>query len=138
MVLHEGTVPALPDVEERLLEALLAVVVADGDVDPDELSAASRAYAELTGRTLDAEQWRARAAARLASTEPTALPEGLSDGLDEVGRRRVLLAALAIAEADGFVLEEEDELLVRLVAALDLPTTAYREAVEGRLSLAPA
>ena len=127
----------LPPDEERLLEALLAIVVVDGDADPDELEIAAKGFADLTGRTLEIEVLQARVAARLASPDPTALPPELAAGLDEPAKHRVLLAALAIAEADGFVLEEEDELLVRLVGVLGLPRSTYREAVEGRLQPPP-
>ncbi|MEM7160402.1 MAG: TerB family tellurite resistance protein [Myxococcota bacterium] len=123
---------SVPDHEHRVLDTLLAMVIADGDVDPDELSTVSKTYAELTGTEVEMEtlEWRARM--RMAKSDPLALPSNVGEGLEADAKRRIFVAALSIAEADGFVLEEEEELLTRLRGALALPEQTYREVVEGR------
>ncbi|MCH9687047.1 MAG: TerB family tellurite resistance protein [Deltaproteobacteria bacterium] len=122
----------LLDPEHRILDALIGMVVADGDADPDELTTLTRVYEELTGRTFSPEDLATRATARLeaAGAGAPALAE-LGAGLDDDGKRRVLSAAFAIAAADGFVLEEEDEQLSAIAQALGLSSTAYRDAVTG-------
>lgn len=127
--------PPLSDPDELVLETLLTMVIADGDADPDELGVLARVYEELTERTIEAPELETRARARLKTSDPTALPPSLAERLEDNAKRRVLLAALAIAEADGFVLEEEDTQLSALVAMLGLPPQAYRDAAEGRLSV---
>lgn len=102
------------------------MVVADEDVDPDEVATLVRVYAELTGETVDVEQVRDRARTRLSTPDPTAFPSDLQDRLDDELRPKVLTAAVAIAEADGFVLDEEEALLSRLALALGMSPDAHR------------
>lgn len=129
-----ATLPLAPvrDHEHRVLDTLLAMVIADGDVDPDELATVSKAYADLTGTEVETEtlEWRARL--RMAKSDPLVLPTDVGEGLEADAKRQIFVAALSIAEADGFVLEEEEELLTRLRTALALPEQTYREVVEGR------
>lgn len=113
--------------EELIVDVLLSMVVADDDVDPDELQTLCRVVKELTGQEIAAKDLLARATARLDAPHPTAFPPGLAQQIDTDLRPKVLAAAVAIAEADGFVLDEEDELLSRLAIALGLPPDAHRQ-----------
>lgn len=126
----------LADTDGRVLQALLSMVVIDGDADPDELLTLCRAYAELTGRTMAAEELLAQAEALLQVGAPATF-EGLAADLDEVGKRCVLAAAYAIAAADGFVLEEEEQLLALMAQGMGLSTQAYRDALAGLLTVRP-
>ncbi len=134
VVVHVTYVSPLLDPDDRILHALLGMVVADDDADPDELEMLSKVYAELTGQTLDPEQLAALATARLAPAAVVPSLDGLGDGLTPDDKHRVLNAAFSIAAADGFVLEEEDEQLAALAHALGLTGNAYRDAVQGLLS----
>ncbi len=122
----------IPDPEGKILNALLSVVVADGDADPDELETLAARYAELTGASPSSEALSQRARSLLPAND--ALPDiplsaSLGASLDDDQRREVLAAALAIAAADGFVLDEEDVQLMRLAHALGLSEEASRKAM---------
>lgn len=127
---------SLPDDDDRIFEALLSMVVIDGDADPDELLTLARVYEELTGREVSPAELRARAEVRLANPGPIDLL-GLGERLTEAGKRCVLGAAYAIAAADGFVLDEEDQLLARMADAMGLSMQAYRDALAGLLAVRP-
>lgn len=124
----------LADDGERILDALMAMVVVDGEIDRYELAQVKGVYVDLTGETLDPAALASRAARRLHSDDPAQLHPDLGVGLDEGAKRRVMAAAYAVAEADGFVLEEEDQLLLLLSRALGLSEDVYRLAMSGLLS----
>ena len=124
------------DADDLILEALLSMVIADDDIDPDELSTLARVYGELTGRELSTAHLEAHARARLV--DPTAgYPGDIGEGLDSDEKRRVLEAAFAIAAADGFVVEEEEQQLAQLAQMLGLTPEASRKAVAGLMSSRP-
>lgn len=126
----------LTDTDDLILEALLSMVIADDDIDPEELSTLTRVYAELTGRTLSTAHLEAHARARLADPA-VGYPVAIGEGLTDADKRRVLEAAFAIAAADGFVVEEEEQQLARMAQMLGLSPEASRKAVAGLLSGRP-
>ena len=116
-------------------QVLVAMMVADGDVDPDELKTATAAYLKVTGEPISEDTLREHAQAMLA--DPKSAEEcarTLGRDLDELGKRRVLGAAFAVAAADGFVLEEEDELLTTISNGLGLSAEQHRKAIQILLS----
>jgi uncharacterized tellurite resistance protein B-like protein len=100
---------------------LLAMIVADEDVDPDEIAAAEEAYREFTGHGLpDGELAREAAEARSQGRTPQEVLGCLPKDLAPSAKAKVLTAAFRVASADGFVLEEEDELLRAVAKAIGM------------------
>ena len=114
--------------------ALILMMVSDGDVDPDELATVLRVYEKVTGNALDEAQVRAQAQEVLAAGEQLGDCSDLGEGLDEAAKLHVLAAAFAVAAADGFVVEEEDELLGKLAKDLGLSGETYRGAIDRLLA----
>lgn len=113
-----------------LRRVMVLMMAADDEVDPDEVTTIIRVYKETTGEDITAEALQ---------SEADALPEGMKLGecagqlaqeLDEQARLRVLGAAFAVAAADGFVVEEEDEMLVRLASDLEIAKPAFEAAIQ--------
>ncbi len=124
------------DADDLILEALLSMVIADDDIDPDELATLARVYGELTGRALSVDHLEAHARARLVDPA-VGYPGDIGEGLDADQKRRVLEAAFAIAAADGFVVEEEEQQLAQLAQLLGMTPEASRQAVVGLMSSRP-
>lgn len=127
----------LNDVDDQILEALLSMVIADEHIDPDELKTLARVYGELTGRALSVEHLNAHARARLADPA-VGYPGDIGEGLSDEQKQQVLAAAFAVAAADGFVLEEEEQQLSRLSQLLGIPDETYRSAVMRLMSSRPS
>ncbi len=113
---------------------LLAMILADDDIDPDEVAAAESAYAEFTGEalaggTLAQEAAQARTEGRKSDDVLSCLPRGLPDE----AKVNVLTAAFRVASADGFVLEEEDELLQAVARAIGMDEAKTRATLNGLL-----
>lgn len=114
---------------------LVAMMVADGDVDPDELVAIRTVYAEMTGETITAAQLQSDAKQVLGQDGGVAAClVDLGKGLGIKGRRRVFEAAFAVAGADGFVLEEEERMLANVAAALGFTEAQFRAEVDRLMS----
>lgn len=126
----------LNDADGRILEALLSMVLADDDVDPDELGTLARVYGELTGRAVSVPDLEAHARARLADPA-VGYPSDIGEGLSDEHKQRVLAAAFDIAAADGFVLEEEEEQLIQLSQLLGMSEDAYRSTVARLMGSRP-
>lgn len=110
-----------------LQSVLLAMIVADEDIDPDEVAAAEQAYAEFTGKDLpDGELERAATEARSAGRSPDEVLRCLPDNLPAAEQDKVLTAAFRVASADGFVLEEEDQLLRAVARAIGMDASRTR------------
>lgn len=103
-----------------LERVLLAMIIVDDDVDPDEVATAETAYADAVGHPAETGAFgHAAAEAKAAGQAPAQLLEDLPQ-LDATAQRAVLGAAFAVASADGFVLEEEDALLQDIGRALGM------------------
>jgi tellurite resistance protein len=124
----------LSDEHGCIRRALVLVMMADGDLDPDELAAVERVYRKITGVSLTPEQIRLEAS--LAGRDGLVLGRaaGLGRGLDEAARLRVFQAAFSVAAADGFVLDEEDTVLCKLARDLELPEATWQLAVRTWLA----
>ena len=115
-----------------LQNVLLAMIVADEDVDPDEVAAAEQAYDEFTGRPLP-EGHLARKAieAKDAGRSAAEVLQCLPTDLDDDAQSKVLSAAFRVASADGFVLEEEDALLQEVARAIGMSGDRARAVLNG-------
>ncbi len=117
-----------------LQNVLLAMIVADEDVDPDEVAAAERAYDEFTGQALpEGELARRAAAAKEDGRSADQVLQCLPKDLDEDAQQKVLAAAFRVASADGFVLEEEDALLQAVARAIGMDNDRARTVLNGLL-----
>lgn len=114
---------------------LLAMIVADEDVDPDEIVAAEKAYDEFTGHTLpDGELARDAADARSQGRSSQEVLGCLPSDLEPDAQAKVLTAAFRVASADGFVLEEEDDLLRAVAKAIGMGEDDARAVLSGLMS----
>jgi uncharacterized tellurite resistance protein B-like protein len=121
--------------ETRCLRAVLAaMIIVDDDIDPAEIETACRIYARATGESLDPDTLRS-AAGQLKAGEVNVEDTlaGLSQPLDYQAKERILEAALDVASADGFVLEEEETLLATIAAALGITEGQYRRTMSRLL-----
>jgi DnaJ-domain-containing protein 1 len=114
--------------------ALVLMMISDGDVDPDELATIREVYERITSVSVSETELRAEAEAMLAAGKRLGECGELGDGLDEPARLRVFDAVFEVAAADGFVVDEEDHLLVRLAVDLGLSQATYRAAIEKLLA----
>ncbi len=111
------------------------MIVADEDVDPDEVAAAERAYDEFTGRALpDGELARDAAEAQSQGRSPQEVLGCLPSDLGADAQAKVLTAAFRVASADGFVLEEEDDLLRAVAKAIGMDDDRARTVLSGLMS----
>lgn len=121
------------ELHQCMRRVLVAMVIADGDTDPDELVCAQQTYQRLTGETLDTETFAREAEAMKSLGVGVANCLGsLAGALGDEERFQILRAAFEVAVADGFVLEEEDTMLAAVAASLGMNEAAYKEAM-GRL-----
>ncbi len=119
---------------ECIRRVLVAMVVADGDIDPEELTTAQRVFRDVTGVGISDVELRKEAEQMQAAGGKVAECLGAAAGLDLDARKRIFAAAFAVASADGFVLEEEDALLANVAAALGFTEAKYRGLVEEQMN----
>ena len=111
------------------------MIVADEDVDPDEVAAAEKAYDEFTGQALpDGELAREAADARSRGRSSQEVLGCLPSDLEADAQAKVLTAAFRVASADGFVLEEEDDLLRAVAKAIGMDDDQARTVLNGLMS----
>lgn len=111
------------------------MIVADEHVDPDEVVAAEKAYNEFTGETLpDGELAREASEARSHGRSLQEVLRCLPSNLEPDAQAKVLAAAFRVASADGFVLEEEDELLRAVAKAIGMGDEQTRTVLSGLIS----
>jgi DnaJ-domain-containing protein 1 len=103
------------------------MIIADDDVDPDEVAAAEKAYGDVVGQPLPAgELARSATDAKAANRHPSEVLQCLPTNLEPELQEKVLGAAFQVASADGFVLEEEDELLQAVAKAVGMDAARAR------------
>jgi tellurite resistance protein len=120
----------LADEHGCIRRVLVAMMVADGNVDPDEIATIRDIYRKMTGLEVGADELLAQAEhMRAHGLTISSCLGSLCDGLDDEAKHRVLAAAYQVAAADGFVLEEEDQLLANVAGALGLTHAEYRAAL---------
>ena len=113
-----------------LRRVMVLMMAADDFVDDDELRTIVRVFKETTGEDVTAAELRAEADALPAGMRLGECAGRLAQGLDQEARLRVLGAAFAVAAADGFVVQEEDDLLTRLGRDLEIPKDACEAAID--------
>ena len=119
-------------VRDLMLDCMLSICLADGEIKPQEIQSMAAAYAEIMGQPADLNLLNGLAQERfqlLATTE-----SGLVDpfeqlvlrleeercGLDDNGREMILESAFRVACVDGVIESSEDRQLRSIAKALDI------------------
>lgn len=100
---------------------MVLMLLADGEVDPQEVAMVSQVFQELTGQALSEtevheEIEQAKADGRSAED----YLKSMADSLNDKGKETVIRAALSIANADGHLDDSEMQLLHRLAKVLQV------------------
>jgi tellurite resistance protein len=106
---------------------LVLMMLADGEIDPEERKVLGEVLAGLTGKPVSQDQIDTEI--RLAQHEQLALDEYLATvtpSLNETGKEMVMRAALCIAAADGRLEPEEASLLEEIREALQMRPAHFR------------
>ena len=110
------------------------MIIADDHVDPEEIATACKIYTKTTGAQMTPDQLQeAVETLKSGDVQVEDTLSGLSDPLDYQAKERILEAALDVASADGFVLEEEDTLLATIAAAMGVTEGQYRRTMNRLL-----
>jgi len=123
----------VPGTGDPIVRLLLAVVISDGDIDPDELGVVQRHVATLSGQRLTIAALRHAAERMLEERVSMRQCLGAMPPLDPALSERVFIAAFEVASADGFVLEEEDSVLAQVAACLRMSEAQYRGTISALL-----
>lgn len=128
----------VPDGADPIVRLLLAVVIADGDIDPDELRVVQHHVEHLRGMRFSEAELRASAERMMASQASVRQCLRGLPPLDPPTAERLFTAAFEVASADGFVLEEEDSVLAQVAAALRMSEAQYRGTISALLDARPS
>jgi len=135
-------------VRERMLNSMLAITLADGEIEDPEIEAMACIYTELMGAPLDRDELRRLAGsmvAQVAAADPVdvLLRQLRCDRplLDDNARELILESAFRVACSDGEIEPQEDRLLRSLAEALgigagvlDLEIDRFRRCSPTRLA----
>lgn len=115
---------------EAVQLAMLRVMLADGDVDEEEIRTICRVHEEVTGEEVTPDVVRARATiAQSENVDLQAALRGLAPHLTDEAKGAVLRAAVAVAAADGEVEATEKVVISEIATALGLGEEELRAAV---------
>ncbi len=133
---HTNVLDYDPREEGRKIEALylvgmkqvmIATLVADGEVDDNEVRELQRIFSELSGITVTEEDLREEIDHfRLQGADAVDAVQGLAGFLNDEGKERVLAAGFAIAAADGEVTRDEIDTLIAVATGLGMSTAHTR------------
>ncbi len=114
-------------VRERMLNSMMAITLADGEIEDPEIDTMACIYSELMGQPPEADELRSLAstmAARAVSADPVKplLQQLRQDRpqLDDNARELILESAFRVACSDGEIEPEEDRLLRSLAEVLGI------------------
>lgn len=119
-------------VRDRMLSCMLAITLADGEIEDPEVDAMSLIYTELMGHPPDRDELQASAQAMASQVDDSPLdrPDPLQAllqqlrqdraRLDDNARELILESAFRVACSDGEIEPEEDRLLRSLADALGI------------------
>lgn len=116
--------------ETAIRRVMIRMMLADGDVDPAEVTTIAEVFQRLTGHPCGVEQIREEAQAALGERRSLAeVVGGVAPMLNDHGKEMVLRSAALVAGADGRLEAEEAALLRAIGNSLELPESR----VEGLL-----
>jgi tellurite resistance protein len=103
-------------------DIMIKIAMADGSIDPDEISTIERVYENVTKHSLTGNEITQRVEELTNDPQNIEVYASTMSGfLNDTGKEMVLRAAVAISKADGVVDSSEIEILHRLADSLDLP-----------------
>lgn len=121
-----------------VVQAMVAMSVADGNLDDSEIEMISGLYQNLTEQTLAADDVRSIAASmEKADFSITDALENVRDMLDTESRELVLKAAYLVLIADGVVDENEEKLLNGIADSLEFSGERYGEIIDQIMANVP-
>lgn len=117
---------------EAVQLAMIEVMVADGEVDEEEVRTVTEVYREMTGVELSADVIRAKATlAQSRGKDLNAELAELAPHLSDEGKATALRAAVKVAVADGEFEAAEQAVLSGVAEALGMTPEQMRETVAG-------
>ena len=107
--------------EIAVRRVMVRMMLADGDVDPAEVTTICGLFTDITGKTCTPDQVRSEAQQALAAQRPLSVVVGdIAPMLNDHGKEMVLKAAAFVAAADGRLEAEELALLHEIGKHLEL------------------
>ena len=107
-------------------KVMIAMLLADGEVDASEIGTIQQIYRELSGRDLSTDQIHSEIGElQQAGTQIEAIVGGLAGMLNDVGKEKVVEAAYLVAASDGEFHESEQVLLFKMGEALGLSKSHF-------------
>ncbi len=113
--------------QRGLKRVMVLMMMADGEIKPEEIATIRKIYGELSGRAVS-EEAVTKEIAR-AKREGTDVAKHLAEfagSLNDSGKELVVKAALMVALADGEFAAEEQALMNKIVRAVQLKPAHYR------------
>jgi tellurite resistance protein len=121
-----------------VVQAMVAMSVADGNLDDSEIEMITGLYQNLTGQSLPADDVRSIAASmEKADFSITDALENVRGMLDTESRELVLKAAYLVLIADGVVDENEEKLLNGIADSLQFSGERYGEIIDEIMANVP-
>ncbi len=119
-------------------QVMIAVLLADGIIDDDEVKMLQDQYQQLTGAEIPEEELREEIAVIQASgSSAMELVANVVPQLNDSGKETVIRAAYAIAKADGVVDETEMQMIAQVGETLQL-SAAHLRGILAEISNPPA
>ncbi len=132
-----GQAPARDDrhmftIEDRVKRVMVLTMLADGEIEDEEIASIQAQYSEMTGRQLTVQQVQREAAEAVADGRDVGdYLRSLGRSLDDEDKRMIVRAAHAVANSDGFVLEEEEGTLQQIAKALGMSSDQIAACLES-------
>lgn len=116
---------------------MVMMMLADGDIDPEEVEVIRGVFRDLSGREISAAEVQAEAAQ--VRTDDATIESYLASArvfLNNNGKEAVVKAAMMVAGADDRVDETERDLLDRIATALEI-TPAHFRGIAAEMASSP-
>jgi tellurite resistance protein len=130
-----------PEQEQREFQAqfhlgvkgvMIRMVLADGDIDDEEVSTVCRLYEQLTGTVLGAAQVHEEAKSIRESHVGTAqFLSSVAGQLNDPGKEIIVKAAYLVAAADGVFMQQERDMLGEIAGALNMTAAHFKGVIDN-------
>jgi len=121
--------------EAGMKRTLVLMMMADGEIDENEVSAIQRVYRHWMDVDLSEDDIRTEAVAALSDTRGIAEHlNALVGRINSDGKEAIVSAAFMIAAMDGHVAESELDFLAQVGAALEMEAGEVQGIIEGLLA----
>lgn len=131
-VLESSPETARAEFHPTMKRIMIMMLLADGDIDNNEIEMIKGVYAKVAGYMLTDEEIREEI--NLVSQERLKVKEYLkkvTPYLNKTGKARVLKSAYYVASADGFFHDGERALMDEISEALDMEPAHYQSVIES-------